>query len=196
MPSKREKRVGIYCRVSTNSADQLKSLTAQVSALARLTAVNPKWLLVDVYIDIASSKTGSSRKEFFRMLQDCKSRDIEIILTKSISRFGRDTVEILDTLNQLRVLGVRVIFEQEVLDTADTDNDLMISIIKRAAYRLTSLKSIMKVRGEALKKTYKYRLYPNAEQTVLINKTFGSVLFVYNKNMILLIKIKRNEGTK
>ncbi|MBG9988813.1 recombinase family protein [Aerococcaceae bacterium DSM 111176] len=133
MPSKREKRVGIYCRVSTNSADQLKSLTAQVSALTRLTAVNPKWLLVDVYIDIASSKIGSSRKEFSRMLQDCKSRDIEIILTKSISRFGRDTVEILDALNQLRVLGVRVIFEQEVLDTADTDNDLMISIIESIA---------------------------------------------------------------
>ena len=133
MPSKREKRVGIYCRVSTNSADQLKSLTAQVSALTRLTAVNPKWLLVDMYIDIASSKTGSSRKEFSRMLQDCKSRDIEIILTKSISRFGRDTVEILDALNQLRVLGVRVIFEQEVLDTADTDNDLMISIIESIA---------------------------------------------------------------
>jgi len=133
LPLKREKRVGIYCRVSTNSADQLKSLAAQVSALTRLTAANPKWLLVDVYIDIASSKTGSSRKEFSRMLQDCKSRDIEIILTKSISRFGRDTVEILDALNQLKVLGVRVIFEQEVLDTADTDNDLMISIIEAIA---------------------------------------------------------------
>lgn len=133
LPPKREKRVGIYCRVSTNSADQLKSLAAQVSALTRLTAANPKWLLVDVYIDIASSKTGSSRKEFSRMLQDCKSRDIEIILTKSISRFGRDTVEILDALNQLRVLGVRVIFEQEQLDTADTDNDLMISIIESIA---------------------------------------------------------------
>ena len=133
LPPKREKRVGIYCRVSTNSAEQLKSLTAQVSALTRLTAVNPKWLLVDVYIDIASSKTGSSRKEFSRMLQDCKSRDIEIILTKSISRFGRDTVEILDALNQLRALGVRVIFEQEVLDTAETDNDLMISIIESIA---------------------------------------------------------------
>ena len=133
LPPKREKRVGIYCRVSTNSAEQLKSLTAQVSALTRLTAVNPKWLLVDVYIDIASSKTGSSRKEFSRMLHDCKSRDIEIILTKSISRFGRDTVEILDALNQLRALGVRVIFEQEVLDTADTDNDLMISIIESIA---------------------------------------------------------------
>ena len=132
-PPKREKRVGIYCRVSTNSADQLKSLTAQVSALTRLTAVNPKWLLVDVYIDIASSKTGSSRKEFSRMLKDCQSHDLEIILTKSISRFGRDTVEILDALNQLKILGVRVIFEQEQLDTADTDSDLMISIIESIA---------------------------------------------------------------
>ncbi len=132
-PPKREKRVGIYCRVSTNSTEQLKSLTAQVSALTRLTAANPKWLLVDVYIDIASSKTGSSRKEFSRMLQECKSHDIEIVLTKSISRFGRDTVEILDALNQLRLLGVRVIFEQEQLDTADTDNDLMISIIESIA---------------------------------------------------------------
>jgi DNA invertase Pin-like site-specific DNA recombinase len=133
LPPKREKRVGIYCRVSTNSTEQLKSLTAQVSALTRLTAANPKWLLVDVYIDIASSKTGSSRKEFSRMLQECKSHDIEIVLTKSISRFGRDTVEILDALNQLRLLGVRVIFEQEQLDTADTDNDLMISIIESIA---------------------------------------------------------------
>lgn len=132
-PPKREKRVGIYCRVSTNSADQLKSLTAQVSALTRLTAVNPKWLLVDVYIDIASSKTGSSRKEFNRMLKDCQSRDLEIILTKSISRFGRDTVEILDALNRLKLLGVRVIFEQESLDTADTDSELMISIIESIA---------------------------------------------------------------
>lgn len=133
LPLKREKRVGIYCRVSTNSADQLKSLTAQVSALTRLTAANPKWLLVDIYIDIASSKTGSSRKEFNRMLKDCQSHDLEIIITKSISRFGRDTVEILDALNQLKLLGVRVIFEQEVLDTADTDNDLMISIIEAIA---------------------------------------------------------------
>ena len=61
-PPKREKRVGIYCRVSSNSADQLNSLANQVSALTRVTAVTPQWLLVDVYMDIASSKTGSSRK--------------------------------------------------------------------------------------------------------------------------------------
>jgi len=127
---KREKRVGIYCRVSTNSAEQLQSLTAQVSHLTKLTAAMPQWLLADVYIDITTSKTGSSRKEFNRMLDDCRSNKLEIVLTKSISRFGRDTVEILDALHQLKQLGVRVIFEQEELDTANTDSDLMISIIE------------------------------------------------------------------
>ncbi len=81
-------------------------------------------------MDIATSKTGSSRKEFTRMLNDCGSNKLDIILTKSISRFGRDTVEILDALNQLKLLGVRVIFEQEELDTANTDSSLIISIIE------------------------------------------------------------------
>jgi predicted site-specific integrase-resolvase len=130
VPAKRDKRVGIYCRVSTNSSEQLKSLTAQVSHLTRITAATPQWLIVDVYMDIATSKTGSSRKEFTRMLNDCGSNKLDIILTKSISRFGRDTVEILDALNQLKLLGVRVIFEQEELDTANTDSNLMISIIE------------------------------------------------------------------
>ena len=132
-PPKREKRVGIYCRVSTNDAEQLNSLAVQVSALTRLTASTPQWLLVDVYIDIASSKTGSSRKEFARMLDDCKSKKLEIIITKSISRFGRDTVETLEALRLMRDSGVRVIFEQESLDTADTDSELMVSIVESFA---------------------------------------------------------------
>jgi len=132
-PQKREKRVGIYCRVSSNSSDQLKSLTAQVSALTRLTAATPQWLLVDVYMDIASGKKGSTRREFTRMLEDCQNHNLEIIITKSISRFGRDAVDTLDALNQLKTLGVRVIFEQEELDTSDTDSDLMISIIEPIA---------------------------------------------------------------
>lgn len=83
-----------------------------------------------VYIDITTSKTGSSRKEFNRMLDDCRSNKLEIVLTKSVSRFGRDIVEILDALHQLKQFGVRVIFEQEELDAANTDSDLMISIIE------------------------------------------------------------------
>lgn len=132
-PPKRERRVGIYCRVSSNSSEQLKSLSAQISALTKLTAATPQWLLVDVYMDIASSKTGSTRKEFDRMLEECKSHNLDIILTKSISRFGRDTVDTLEALNQLKTLGVRVIFEQEDLDTANTDSELMISIIEAIA---------------------------------------------------------------
>ena len=129
-PPKREKRVGIYCRVSTNSMEQIQSLTAQVSHLTRLTATVPQWLLSDVYMDIATSKTGSSRKEFNRMLEDCKSHKLEIVITKDVSRFGRDTVEVLDAFNQLKALGVRVIFEGNGLDTTNTDSDLMVAVME------------------------------------------------------------------
>jgi len=211
LPPKREKRVGIYCRVSTNSADQLKSLAAQVSALTRLTAANPKWLLVDVYIDVASSKTGSTRKEFTRMLQDCKSRDIEIVLTKSISRFGRDTVEILDALNQLRALGVRVIFEQEVLDTADTDNDLLISIIESIAQaenesRSENIKWGIKQRAaQGTSKLYNrkcYGYYNDEEGNLAINESEAkNVRLIYNlylqgKSVIGIVKELERLGIK
>ncbi len=132
-PPKREKRVGIYCRVSTKSMEQLQSLTAQVSHLTRLTATVPQWLLSDVYMDIATSKTGSSRKEFNRMLEDCKSHKLEIVITKDVSKFGRDTVEVLKAFNQLKVLGVRVIFEGNSLDTANTDSDLMVAVMESIA---------------------------------------------------------------
>lgn len=132
-PPKREKRVGIYCRVSTNSMEQLQSLIAQVSHLTRLTATVPQWLLADVYMDIATSKTGSSRKEFNRMLEDCKSHKLEIVITKDVSRFGRDTVEVLDAFNQLKALGVRVIFEGNSLDTANTSSDLMVTVMESIA---------------------------------------------------------------
>ena len=131
--AKREKRVGIYCRVSTNSTEQLQSLVAQVSHLTKLTATIPQWLLSDVYMDIATSKTSSSRKEFNRMLADCKSHKLEIVITKDVSRFGRDTVEVLDAFNQLKALNVRVIFEGNSLDTANTDSDLMVAVMESIA---------------------------------------------------------------
>lgn len=129
-PPKREKRVGIYCCVSTNSMEQLQSLTAQISHFTKVVSIVPQCLLSDVYIDIASSKTGSSRKEFSRLLEDCNSKKINIVITKNISRFGRDSVEVLDAFNKLKLLGIRVIFEQKDLDTANTDCNLMVSIIE------------------------------------------------------------------
>ena len=113
--------------------EQLQSLTAQVSHLTRITAATPQWLLADVYMDIETSKTGSFRKEFNRMLEDCQAHKLDIVITKNISRFGRDTEKTLDALNRLKAFGIRVIFEQEELDTANTDSDLIISVIESVA---------------------------------------------------------------
>ena len=126
-------RVGIYCRVSSNSMEQLKSLTAQISGLTRFVAANPNWILADVYIDIASAKTGSSRCEFNRMLENCKSGALNIVLTKSISRFARDTKDLLVSLRELKDSGVRVIFEQENLDTEALTSELMITLVGAVA---------------------------------------------------------------
>lgn len=126
----RDKRVAIYASVSSNSVEQLNSLTTQISGLTRLTAANPTWLLVDTYIDIASSKTGSHRKEFNRLLADCTANKVDIVLTKNISRFGWDSLEILSALQKLRETNTRVIFETEEIDTDKTDSRLMIFIIE------------------------------------------------------------------
>lgn len=128
---RRESRYILPCQHEQRRT--IKNLTAQVSHVTKLTAAMPQWLLADIYMDIATSKTGSSRKEFNRMIEDCKSHKLDIILTKSISRFGRDTVEILGALNQLKQFGVRVIFEQEELDTVKTDSDLMSATIESLA---------------------------------------------------------------
>ena len=132
-PAKRGKRVDIYCRVSTNDMKQLNSLSAQVSGLTRLVASNSQWLLVDLYMDIVSSKAGTSRRGYNQMLEDCQSHKLEMIITKSISRFGRDTVETLEALQLMKDSGVRVISEQWNLDTADTNSELMISLVESFA---------------------------------------------------------------
>ncbi len=88
-----EKKVRIYCRVSTNDMEQLNSLTAQISGLTRFVAAVDTWRLVDIYIDIASGKSKSPRKDFARMIEDGKQKKFNIVITKSLSRFGRDTVD-------------------------------------------------------------------------------------------------------
>lgn len=129
----RHKKVGIYCRVSTNDMEQLNSLTNQISAFTRLVSSVDECKLVDCYIDIASAKGKSPRSNFERMLDDCKSKKLDIVITKSVSRFGRDTVDTLQALNVMKEFGVRVIFEQESLDTKDVESSLMISIIESLA---------------------------------------------------------------
>lgn len=129
----RQKKVGIYCRVSTNDMEQLNSLTNQISALTRLVSTVDEWKLVDCYVDIALAKGKSLRVNFQRMLDDCKSKKLDIVITKCVSRFGRDTVDTLQALKVMKECGVRVVFEQERLGTKDVESSLMISIIESLA---------------------------------------------------------------
>lgn len=125
--------VGIYCRVSTAEKNQLQSLAAQISALTRAVAHIDQWKLTDTFIDIASAKGDLPRREFDRMLREAEEHRISVILTKSISRFGRDTVETLEALRRLKEAGVRVIFDEEGLDTDQVDDTMLISIMESLA---------------------------------------------------------------
>lgn len=79
--------VGIYARVSTSHKAQMDSLSAQVSGLTRLAAEHRTWFVADVFIDMASAKIGTTRSEFNRMISECEKGNLDIILTKSLSRF-------------------------------------------------------------------------------------------------------------
>lgn len=128
-----EKSVGIYCRVSTNEKEQLYSLAAQISALTRAVSNVDQWILADTFIDIASAKGANPRREFDRLIKECEAHNISVILTKSISRFGRDTVETLEAIRKIKDAGCRIIFTEENLDTHETDSDLMIAVMESLA---------------------------------------------------------------
>ena len=116
-----EKNVGIYCRVSTKEKEQLYSLAAQLSRGEQLRMLaNGGWQM----------KGEVPRREFERLIKECEAHNISVVLTKSISRFGGDTVETLSALNRLKAVGVRLIFEQENLDTDEVDSNLMISVME------------------------------------------------------------------
>ena len=86
----------------------MNSLTNQISALTRLVSTVDEWKLMDCYVDIASAKKKSLRVNFQRMLDDCKSKKLDIVIIKNVSRFGRDTVDTLQALKVMKECGVRL----------------------------------------------------------------------------------------
>ena len=106
-------KAGIYARVSTARLEQLKSLSAQVSAMTRYVYFRENWILRDIYLEVGSAKTGSSRREFARLINDCISQQIEVVVVKSLSRFGRDNVEVIESIRALVNAGVTIYFMEE-----------------------------------------------------------------------------------
>lgn len=112
------------------SERMLHSLSAQVSYYSGLIQKNPDWEYAGVYADDFISGTNTvKRDEFKRMLADCEAGKIDIILTKSISRFARNTVDLLETVRHLKDLGVEVRFEKERIRSMDGDGELMLTIL-------------------------------------------------------------------
>lgn len=125
-------KVAAYTRVSHTSL--LQSLSNQVSHYSQLIQANPEWDYVGVYSDSAiSGRSQAYRRDFQQLLEDCRKGKIDLILTKSISRFGRNTVELLKTVRELKRLGISVRFEKEKIDTLTAEGELLLTLLASMA---------------------------------------------------------------
>ena len=129
-----KKRVAAYARVSMDTERLMHSISAQISYYSELIQKNPEWEYVGVYADFGISGTRiEKRTEFSRMLRDCEDGKIDIILCKSISRFARNTVDLLNTVRRLKAIGIEVRFEKEQINSMSGEGELMLSILASLA---------------------------------------------------------------
>ena len=127
---KEKKKVAAYARVSKDTERLMHSIASQISYYSEKIQNNPDWVYAGVYADYGISGTGTAhRDEFNRMLADAKAGKIDIILTKSISRFARNTVDLLEAVRNLKEIGVEVRFEEQNISTFSGDGEVMLSIL-------------------------------------------------------------------
>lgn len=145
-------KVAAYARVSSGKDAMLHSLPAQVSYYSKLKQKNNDWLYVGVYVDEAVTGTLDTCEEFQRMLEDAKNGKIDAIITKSISRFARNTVTLLTSIRELKQIGVDVYFEEQNIHTLSGDGELMLSIL--ASYAQEESRSVSENMKWRIKKNF------------------------------------------
>ena len=124
-----QKRVAAYCRVSTDSEEQLTSYQNQMRVYTEMIAANKEWEFAGLYADEGISGTrADKRPEFQRMIRDCQNGKIDYIITKSVSRFARNTVECLEYVRSLKAQGIGIFFEEQNIDTLKSDSELYLVI--------------------------------------------------------------------
>ena len=124
------KRVAAYARVSMDTERLMHSLSVQVSYYSELIQNTPGWEYAGVYADEGITfRKSARRQEFIRMLADCEAGKIDIILTKSLSRFARNTVDTLNVVRRLKELGIEVRFEKERINSLADEGELLITIM-------------------------------------------------------------------
>ena len=123
------KRVAAYARVSTGKDAMLHSLSAQDSYYSALIQKHPGWVCAGVYSDEAKSGTKANRPGFQKMLYDCRMGKIDMIITKRISRFTRNSAVFFETIRELQELGIDVFFEDENVHTLNGKEGLLFALI-------------------------------------------------------------------
>ena len=167
MVLEKPKRVAAYARVSSGKDAMLHSLSAQVSHYSELIQTHEGWQYAGVYADEALTGTNEDRADFQRLLSDCRAGLIDIVLTKSISRFARNTVTLLQTVRELKSLGVDIFFEEQNIHTMSSEGELM----------LTILASYAQAESLSASENQKWRVRKGFEKGELVNLRF---LFGYS----------------
>ena len=127
-------RVAAYCRVSTDSEDQLNSFAAQQTYYNDYIRKHDSWQLAEVYADEGITGTSAAkRNDFQRMLSDCRKGRIDKVLVKSISRFARNTKECLESIRELKALGISVFFEEHNIDTKMVTSEMLTAVLASCA---------------------------------------------------------------
>lgn len=186
------KKVAAYARVSADTDQTEKSFSTQVSYFSQKIQSNPEWVYAGVYSDLGISGTNmTKRRGFQQMIQDAEAGKIDIILTKSIQRFARNTVDLLQTIRHLKDLGVEVRFEKEHISTMSGDGEVMLTILASFA-QAESLNMSTNIRWAFRKKNeqgipnqhfiiYGYRwegdtLVPEPEETAVVKRIYEEFL--------------------
>ena len=128
------RRVAAYARVSTDLDEQVSSYEAQIDYYSKYILARPDWVFVKVYTDEGITGTSMKKREGFKeMVADALAGKIDLIITKSVSRFARNTVDSLTTVRKLKEKGVEVYFEKENIWTLDSKGELLITIMSSLA---------------------------------------------------------------
>lgn len=131
---KKKTRVAAYCRVSTGMDAQLESLAAQRSHYEHYIKAQPNWELAGVYYDEGISGTKKSgRAELLHLMEDCRAGKVDLVITKSISRFARNTADCLELVRTLQALDIPVYFESEKINTLSTESELFLAVLSSMA---------------------------------------------------------------
>ena len=127
-------RVAAYCRVSTDSDEQATSYETQVAHYTEYIKNNPEWELAGIFADDGISGTNTKKREDFnRMIEECMNGNIDMVITKSISRFARNTLDCLKFIRQLKEKNIPVYFEKENINTMDAKGEVLLTIMASLA---------------------------------------------------------------